>query len=336
MKIVPISAPMPMLIDNFGRKIEYLRISVTDRCDFRCFYCIPKGTKGFTQQQELLSLDETLRLARLFSEQGVGRFRLTGGEPLVRSDIGPMIEQMAALPQVEELSLSTNASQLSRYAQTIKDAGIGRINVSLDSLKPDVFRSVTQGGELTQVLEGLMAAKAAGLHPIKINMVVMKGINETEVASMVDFCLEHGFTLRFIETMPMGAGGQAAQDRYISLDTIREELEQRFELEPARMVGSGPATYLKVVGQRLKMGFITPMSQHFCETCNRVRLSSDGTLYLCLGQNDNLQLRPLLRQGCSDEEIKQAITTAINRKPIRHSFNEKPEQVIRMMSKTGG
>lgn len=327
---------MAALIDSFGRQIEYLRLSVTDRCDFRCFYCIPKGYKGFSGQEEHLTLEEYLRLVRIFTELGVNRFRITGGEPLVRRDIGPMIEQIAALPGVEELSLSTNASHLAQYAHTIKQAGIRRINVSLDSLQPAIFRQITQGGDLQQVLAGLMAAKAVGLHPIKINMVVMKGINAGEVADMVNFCLEHGFTLRFIETMPMGAGGQAAQDHYLSLEVVRRELEQRFELEPARMVGSGPATYLKVVGGRLKMGFITPMSQHFCESCNRVRLSSAGTLYLCLGQNDHLQLRPLLRQGSSDSEIKQAIRVAIDHKPMRHDFNQQPQQVIRLMSKTGG
>ncbi|MEJ1298834.1 MAG: GTP 3',8-cyclase MoaA [Candidatus Sedimenticola sp. (ex Thyasira tokunagai)] len=326
---------MTELIDRYGRKIEYLRISVTDRCDLRCFYCIPKGFKGFTENENRLSLDEFLRLIRIFSELGVSKLRLTGGEPLVRKDIGEMVRGIAALPGVEDFSMSTNASNLAEHAQMLKESGIGRINVSLDTLKPDVFKEITQG-DLTKVIDGLMAAKAADLHPIKINMVVMKDLNFDEIGDMVDFCLEHRFTLRFIETMPVGAGGQSAKDHYVSLDDVRKKLEERFELEPARMTGAGPAKYLKVVGKRLKIGFITPMSQHFCEDCNRVRLSSEGTLYLCLGQNDKLEFRPLLRQNLSDDELKEAILEAIKRKPEKHEFNDSPDQVVRVMSMTGG
>ncbi|MES9858948.1 MAG: GTP 3',8-cyclase MoaA [Sedimenticola sp.] len=326
---------MTEMIDRYGRKIEYLRISVTDRCDLRCFYCIPKGFKGFTESENRLSLDEFLRLIRIFSELGVSKLRLTGGEPLVRKDIGDMVRGIAALPGVDDFSMSTNASNLAEHAQMLKETGIGRINVSLDTLKPDVFKEITQG-DLSKVIDGLMAAKAADLHPIKINMVVMKGLNFDEIGDMVDFCLEHRFTLRFIETMPVGAGGQCAKDHYISLDEVRKKLEERFKLEPARMKGAGPAKYLKVVGKRLKIGFITPMSQHFCEDCNRIRLSSEGTLYLCLGQNDKLELRPLLRQNLSDDELKEAILEAIQRKPEKHNFNDSPDQVVRIMSMTGG
>ena len=326
---------MTELIDRFGRKIEYLRVSVTDRCDFRCFYCIPKGFKDFTDTENRLGLDEFLRLIRIFSELGVSKLRLTGGEPLVRRDISQLIRGIAALPGVEDLSMSTNASHLAEHAATMKEAGVSRINVSLDSLKPEVFRRITQG-DLDRVLEGLMAAKEAGLHPIKINMVVMKGLNLDEIGDMVDFCLEHRFTLRFIETMPVGAGGQDARDLYVSLDEVRERLERRFDFEPAKMKGAGPARYLKVRGKRLKIGFITPMSQHFCESCNRVRLSSEGTLYLCLGQEDKLEFRPLLRQDLSDDALKEAVLEAIQRKPEKHEFNTRPEQVVRLMSMTGG
>lgn len=326
---------MTQLIDRFGRKIEYLRVSVTDRCDFRCFYCIPKGFKGFTESDNRLTLDEFIRLIRIFSELGVSKLRLTGGEPLVRRDISDMVQQIAALPGVDDLSMSTNASHLAEHAEVLKKAGVSRINVSLDTLKPDVFREITQS-ELQPVIDGLMAAKKAGLHPIKINMVVMKDLNVDEIGDMVDFCLEHGFTLRFIETMPVGTAGQDAVDRYVSLDEIRKSLEQRFEMEPARMTGAGPAKYLKLVGKRLKIGFITPMSQHFCEDCNRVRLSSEGTLYLCLGQQDKLEFRPLLRQGLTDDELKVAILEAIQRKPEKHEFNDNPDQVVRVMSMTGG
>ncbi len=326
---------MIQLIDSFGRKIEYLRVSVTDRCDFRCFYCIPKGFKGFIKSDNRLTLEEFVRLIRIFSELGVSKFRLTGGEPLVRKDIADMVQQIAVLPGVNDLSMSTNASHLAEHAEVLKKAGVSRINVSLDTLKPDVFREITQS-ELQPVLDGLMAAKKAGLHPIKINMVVMKDLNVDEIGNMVDFCLEHGFTLRFIETMPVGTAGQDAVDRYVSLDEIWKDLEQRFEMEPARMTGAGPAKYLKLVGKRLKIGFITPISQHFCEDCNRVRLSSEGTLYLCLGQQDKLEFRPLLRQGLTDEELKAAISEAIQRKPEKHEFNDNPDQVGRVMSVTGG
>ncbi|MES9959779.1 MAG: GTP 3',8-cyclase MoaA [Sedimenticola sp.] len=326
---------MAELIDRFGRKIEYLRLSVTDRCDFRCFYCIPKGFNDFTDRDDQLTLDEFVRLIRLFSELGVSKLRFTGGEPLVRRDIVEMVQRIGALPGIEDLSMSTNASQLAKHARTIREAGVSRLNVSLDTLKPDVFKQITQG-DLEKVIEGLMAAREAGFHPIKINMVVMRDLNFDEVGDMVDFCLQNRFTLRFIETMPVGEAGQNARDRYVSLQEVREMLEQRFELEPARMTGAGPAKYLKVVGGRLKIGFITPMSQHFCEDCNRVRLSSEGTLYLCLGQQDKLEFRPLLRQDLSDDEIKDAIREAINRKPEKHEFNDNPDQVVRVMSMTGG
>ncbi|MET0048617.1 MAG: GTP 3',8-cyclase MoaA [Sedimenticola sp.] len=326
---------MAELIDRFGRKIEYLRLSVTDRCDFRCFYCIPKGFNDFTDRDDQLTLDEYVRLIRLFSELGVSKLRFTGGEPLVRRDIVEMVQRIGALPGIEDLSMSTNASQLAKHARTIREAGVSRLNVSLDTLKPDVFKQITQG-DLEKVIEGLMAAREAGFHPIKINMVVMRDLNFDEVGDMVDFCLQNRFTLRFIETMPVGEAGQNARDRYVSLKEVREMLEQRFELEPARMTGAGPAKYLKVVGGRLKIGFITPMSQHFCEDCNRVRLSSEGTLYLCLGQQDKLEFRPLLRQDLSDDEIKDAIREAINRKPEKHEFNDNPDQVVRVMSMTGG
>jgi cyclic pyranopterin phosphate synthase len=310
-------------------------LSVTDRCDFRCFYCIPKGFKDFTQRDDQLDLEEFVRLVRIFSELGVSKLRLTGGEPLVRRDICEMARLFTALPGIDELSMSTNASRLAEYASELKSAGVSRINVSLDSLRPELFRQITKG-DLGSVISGLKAAQAAGFRPIKINMVVMKDLNLDEVGDMVDFCLDHRFTLRFIETMPVGEAGHHASDRYVSLDQVRAILERQFELEPANMTGSGPARYLRVKGKRLKIGFITPMSQHFCTSCNRVRLSSEGTLYLCLGQHDKLELRPLLRQGASDEELKSAVQGAVRQKPEKHEFNSRPQQVVRVMSMTGG
>lgn len=326
---------MNELVDPFGRRIVYLRLSVTDRCDFRCFYCIPKGFKDFSGQERQLTLEEFERLVRIFSEMGVSKVRLTGGEPLVRRDIVELAERLCALPGIQDLSLSTNASHLAPYARALHKAGVSRINVSLDSLDPTIFRQITQG-ELGLVLAGLQAAKEAGFQPIKINMVVMRDLNLGEVGDMVDFCIAHGFTLRFIETMPVGAAGQKARDRYVSLSEVRRMLEQRFELEPATMSGAGPADYARIRGTDLKIGFITPISQHFCERCNRVRLSSEGTLYLCLGQGDRLELRPMLREGASDADIKAAILDGISHKPERHEFDTNPENIARVMSLTGG
>ncbi len=326
---------MNQLVDSFGRRIEYLRLSVTDRCDLRCFYCIPKGFKEFSEPADRISQDDFVRMVRLFSELGVSKVRLTGGEPLVRQDLPEMVQKIYALPLIQDISLSTNAIRLARYARVLKESGVSRINVSLDTLNPHTFKEITQG-ELGPVLQGLQAAREVGFHPIKINMVVMRDINLHEVGDMVDYCLTNGFTLRFIETMPMGEGGQQAQDRYVSMDEVRGLLEQRFEMEPARMKGAGPAEYLKIVGKRLKIGFITPISRHFCETCNRIRLSSEGTLYLCLGQDDRLELRPLIKEGLSDDEIKAVIVEAIKEKPESHKFSSNSEKIVRIMSQTGG
>jgi cyclic pyranopterin phosphate synthase len=326
---------MTTLCDNFGRKIEYLRLSVTDRCDFRCFYCIPKGFTDFVQPTSWLTLDQIVRVVRIFSELGISKVRLTGGEPLVRKDLPEMIERFNELPDIEDLSLSTNASQLAKYAAVLKKNGVGRINVSLDSLNPEIFKQITQG-DLQTVIDGLMEAKRIGLSPIKINMVVMKGLNDHEISDMVNFCLEHDFTLRFIETMPVGEGGSNATDYYVSLEEVRAELAVKHELEPTIMRGAGPATYLRVKGTNLRIGFITPMSQHFCETCNRVRLTVEGTLFLCLGQQDNIELRPLLQQGISDEALKNVLREAINLKPKQHDFQQEEGGVARVMSLTGG
>jgi len=323
------------LIDPFGRSIEYVRLSVTDRCDLRCSYCIPKGFKGFEEPDHWLTFDEIERVIGIFGKLGVKRIRLTGGEPLVRKDMPILSARLAALPGIEDLSLSTNATRLDKHAAELKTAGVSRINVSLDTLRPERFKEITQG-KLDKVMAGLMAAKQAGLNPIKINMVVMAGVNDDEVEDMVEFCLEHDFTLRFIETMPMGDTGRLASTHYVDLQTVKQRLAERFELLPGVMPGGGPARYVQVAGPDLRIGFITPISQHFCETCNRVRLSADGTLYLCLGQNDKVELRPLLRAGVSDAGLEQAIIDAIAIKPERHEFNERPEQVVRFMSLTGG
>ena len=323
------------LVDPFGRRIEYVRVSVTDRCDLRCFYCMPRGFRDFEEPEHWLSFDELERVMAAFARLGTRRIRLTGGEPLVRRDLPDLAGRLSALPGVEDISLSTNATRLAKSAEALFAGGVRRINVSLDSLKPEVFREVT-AGKLDKVLAGLMAAKGAGFRPIKINMVVMGGVNENEVEDMVDFCLEHGFTLRFIETMPMGDTGRDAAGRFVDLRQVKERLARRFELIPGMMPGGGPARYVRVGGTDLHIGFITPISQHFCETCNRVRLSVDGTIYTCLGNEHKLELRSRLRAGCSDQELEDAILEAIALKPERHEFRERPEKVVRFMSMTGG
>ncbi len=326
---------MQQLTDPFGRSIDYVRLSVTDRCDLRCFYCMPKGFNDFEAPEHWLSFDEIERVIGAFARLGTRRIRITGGEPLVRKGLPELAARLHGLAGIDDLSLSTNAVQLARHAKSLKTAGVQRLNISLDTTDPQRFREIT-GGKLEKVIDGLMAAKAAGFSPIKINMVIMKGVNDDDVEAMVDFCIEHGFTLRFIETMPMGDTGREANAYFLDLQTVRKRLERRFELVPSVMPGGGPARYMRVAGTELRLGFITPMSQHFCETCNRVRLSVDGTLYLCLGQEHRAELRPLLRDGIDDHMLDNAIRQAITLKPERHEFNDKPDQIVRFMSMTGG
>ena len=322
------------LQDRFGRKIEYLRLSVTDRCDLRCTYCIPEGFHGFEEPSHWLTHDELVRVVSTFARLGVSKVRLTGGEPLLRRDIVQLAQRLGGLPGIRDLSLSTNATQLSQHAQALRQAGIGRLNVSLDTLKAERFIQITRRDRLNEVLEGLMEAKELGFTSIKINMVVMAGINEDEVDDMVAFCIAHGFILRMIETMPMGETGRNSQ--FLDLQPVKQRLQQRFGLVNALLPGGGPARYLQSPDGSFSVGFITPLSQHFCDTCNRVRLSVDGTLFMCLGQDEKLDLRPLLRAGISDGELEQVILEAIELKPLRHEFRENPGKVIRIMSSTGG
>ncbi|WP_199152833.1 GTP 3',8-cyclase MoaA [Chromobacterium sp. ASV23] len=323
------------LVDAYGRRIDYLRLSVTDRCDMRCSYCMPKGFQGYTEPEDWLSFAEINRVVRIFAGLGVGRFRLTGGEPLLRRNLVELVGQLARLPGVDELSLSTNGSRLLKHAAALKQAGLARINVSLDSLDKNCLQQVTGRDSLDAVMAGVMAGKAAGLTPIKLNMVLMRGINDHEVERMAAFCFEHGFILRLIEAMPMGETGRNAA--YMRVADILPALAARFGLEPVALtLGGGPASYWQTADGRNQLGVITPVSQHFCATCNRVRLTVDGVLHLCLGQEDRLELRPLLRGGADDDCLRMEIVKAIHRKPEKHHFNEAPAKMVRFMSQTGG
>ena len=324
-----------MLQDRFGRRIDYVRLSVTDRCDLRCNYCIPKGFKGFEEPSHWLTFDEIERVIGTFARLGTRRVRLTGGEPLLRRGVTELAARLSALPGLDDLSLSTNATQLARHAQALKAAGVSRLNVSLDSLRRDCMTEVTGRDSLPQILDGLMAAKAAGLAPIKINMVAMQGVNEHDIEAMVGFCIEHGFILRLIEAMPMGDTGRNAQ--YLDVQPVLARLRDTVGLTPqTATLGGGPARYWATTDGRFTLGVISPISQHFCATCNRVRLSVDGTLYMCLGQEESVALRPLLRAGISDTELENVIRDAIELKPERHEFREQPGKVVRIMAKTGG
>ncbi len=324
------------LVDRFGRHISYLRVSVIDKCNLRCFYCMPKGYRDFETNSDYLNFDEIEQVIRVFASLGVGRVRLTGGEPLVRKNFSALAGRLSAIEGLDDLSVSTNAVLLEKHAEELKQAGVSRLNVSLDTLDEGRFERITGSNDLAAVLDGLKAAKRAGFSPIKINMVVMKGINDDEINDMVDYCLEHGYSLRFIETMPMGDIGRDASENYLDLTPVKQELQKRYGLVPGILPGGGPANYLRHPQTDLYIGFITPMSQHFCATCNRVRLSVNGTLFLCLGQEHSLELRPMLREGISDEALQQVLIKAMDLKPEAHEFSDKPDQSNRLMSFTGG
>ncbi len=325
---------MSVLLDGCGRRIDYLRLSVTDRCDLRCAYCMPVGFKDFEEPAHWLDFDEIERLLTVFARLGLKRIRLTGGEPLLRRGLVGLVHRLAALPGIEDLSLSTNGTQLARHAASLKRAGVTRLNVSLDSLDRERIRAICRRDVLAQVLDGLEAARREGFSLIKINMVATATTTDTEIDAMVDYCMARRFVLRLIETMPVGETGRSVGHR--TLGPVRERLRRRFGLVDGVVPGGGPARYLVAPDGGFQVGFITPISQHFCETCNRVRLSVDGALHLCLGREDKVDFLPLLRDGGSDADLEQALLEGLRRKPARHDFREQPQRVVRFMSMTGG
>ena len=323
------------MIDPFGRHVTYLRLSVTDRCDLRCTYCMAEDMT-FLPRQDLLSLEELERLSQAFVRLGVRKIRLTGGEPLVRRNVMSLVRALGKLEDLDELTLTTNGTQLSKYAGDLADAGIRRINVSLDSLNPDTFRQLTRHGDLNVVLDGIEAARDAGLK-IKINAVALKNINEGEIDRLLEWCGERGFDFCLIETMPMGEV-EHRLDHYLPLSQVRQRLEANWTLVDNEYSTGGPARYATIAETGCKIGFITPMTHNFCENCNRVRLTCTGTLYMCLGQNDDADLRSPLRQGATDSDLDAAILAAIGRKPKGHDFimDDGAPSVARHMSVTGG
>lgn len=325
-----------MLVDQFGRTIDYVRVSVTDKCDLRCTYCIPEGFRDFEVPQNWLSFDELTRIIRNFTELGVKRFRLTGGEPLLRKDLPKLVESIKKIPGVEDLSMTTNATQLKKHAVALRSAGLDRLNISLDGMNTSVIKEITGLNCFNQVYEGIMAAKDAGFEQIKINMVPMLNINDNQIEPMIAFCIENGFILRMIEVMPMGHTGQKTTGKNLT-DFLNDVYKKYDLIESAEIRGGGPARYWKSQDGKFTLGLITPISQHFCETCNRIRLAVDGTLYMCLGQNESYPLRDLVRSpDCTDDAIKSAIHSALDLKPLKHEFLEDDTKITRFMSMTGG
>lgn len=323
------------LKDGFGRRIDYLRVSVTDRCDLRCSYCLPKDFKGFETPANWLRHEEMARLVGLFVGLGVSKVRLTGGEPLLRRGLSGLAGVIAAMPGLRDLSVSTNATQLARHAQDLRAAGVNRLNISLDTLDAAAFSQITGRDCLDAVLAGLAAARQAGFAPIKLNSVVHAATPETEVRRLLSYAVEQGFVLRLIEPMPMGECGRGFS--HTDLNAMGARLAAGAGLVPALAgSGNGPARYWTTGHGAPVLGVITPMSRHFCASCNRVRLGVDGTLYLCLGQEDQVPLGRLLRAGASDAELTQAILAGIAAKPERHDFVSRPERIVRFMAQTGG
>jgi cyclic pyranopterin phosphate synthase len=328
------------MMDPFGRTITYLRVSVTDRCDLRCAYCMAEDMT-FLPKAQILSLEELERLCTAFIRLGTNKIRITGGEPLVRRDVMTLFARLGARlgHGLNELTVTTNGTQLAKHAEALAAAGVKRINVSLDTLDPGKFTAITRWGKIDKTLDGIFAARAAGL-AIKINAVALKGFNEDEYDRMLTWCGEHGFDLCLIETMPMGEIDADRTDQYLPLSLVRSRLRKTWTLEDTDYATGGPARYYNVAETGRRIGFITPMTHNFCESCNRVRLTCTGTLYMCLGQEDSADFRTLLRAGASDDDIDEAIHAAIARKPKGHDFvidrrHGKPA-VGRHMSVTGG
>ncbi|UCH41434.1 MAG: GTP 3',8-cyclase MoaA [Gammaproteobacteria bacterium] len=331
--------PQQQLVDRFGRSVSYVRLSVTDRCDLRCVYCMPEKMK-FVPRSQLLTLEEMEAVGRAFIKLGVDKIRVTGGEPLVRQNILQLFQNLGAIEELRDLTLTTNATQLKKYARPLKDAGVTRINISLDTIRPDRFHDITRVGDLAKTLEGIDAAIACDFEQIKINTVVLKNYNHDEILDLVNFCIDRGIDISFIEEMPLGQNDH--HDRavaYYSSDQILEDLEQHFELVPSTMTTAGPTRYYRLsTHENTRVGFISPHSHNFCDSCNRVRVTAEGRLLLCLGQEHSMDLRHVMRaHPGEDDMLEQALIDSMQIKPRGHDFNLNSQEILlRHMNLTGG
>ncbi len=326
------------LVDKFGRRVDYIRLSVTDRCDFRCVYCMTEDMT-FLPRDQILSLEELYRVAKAFTELGVKKIRLTGGEPMVRTDVMSLIEKLGALPGLEELLLTTNGAQLEKYAIPLRAAGVNRINISIDSLDAERFKRISRVGKLDKVLAGIEAANAAGFERIRLNSVVMKGYNEDEVLALAEYAIERDIDIAFIEEMPLGeASDHAREDTTCSNAWVRERIAEKYQLVDSAEKTAGPSRYAKIAGRKSRIGFISPVTHNFCEDCNRVRVTVEGRLLLCLGNEHSVDLRAIMRDPKNDDAVlKQALIDSMEIKPERHFFYDKDHaQPIRLMNMTGG
>ncbi|MFG1489383.1 GTP 3',8-cyclase MoaA [Oceanospirillum sp. HFRX-1_2] len=326
------------LVDGFGRQVTYVRMSVTDRCDFRCVYCMAEEMT-FLPREKVLALEEMALVAEAFAQLGVNKIRLTGGEPLVRRNVMELIRHIGDLPQITDFAMTSNGSQLGRMSGDLKAAGLKRLNISLDSLDAERFRQLTRKGDLNQVIAGIDAAVAAGFKGIKLNAVILKGRNDHEILDLLEFAIERGIDISYIEEMPLGEISEhEREETYCSSDEVREVIAQRYELVPTTEKTDGPSRYFRIPGLQTKVGFISPHSHNFCSSCNRVRVTAEGRLLLCLGNEHSVDLRAIIRANPGDiEPVKQAIRESMSIKPERHHFTTDGDvQVVRFMNMTGG
>ncbi|MFI0473795.1 GTP 3',8-cyclase MoaA [Halomonas sp. HMF6819] len=326
------------LIDSVGRRVNYVRISVTDRCDFRCVYCMSEEMT-FLPRAQVLTLEEIATVARAFTELGVEKIRLTGGEPLVRGNIGELVDEIGALPGLSDFTMTTNGASLRKHAQRLFDGGLKRLNVSLDSLDRERFKALTRTGDLDKVIDGIRAAKEVGFERIKLNAVILKGRNDDEVLDLVDFARREGLDISFIEEMPLGdVSDHSRAETFYSSDDVKALIEARYSLMPSTVTTPGPSRYFKMSDSDSRIGFISPHSHNFCDSCNRVRVTVEGRLLLCLGNEHSVDLRAVLRRYPGDmDALKRAIINALPLKPERHHFTTDGDvQVVRFMNMTGG
>lgn len=327
---------MSLIVDSFGRKVEYLRLSVTDRCDFRCVYCMTEDP-CFLPKDHVLHLEELAWIAQAFTELGVTKIRLTGGEPLVRTDCDQLVGLLGKLPGLTDLSMTTNGSRLTKFAKPMFDAGLKRLNISLDTLNPTLFTQLTRNGKLDRVIDGIDAAIAAGFERIKINAVILKQQNDNEVIDLVDFCRGRNLDIAFIEEMPLGEMDERKRARHCSSDEVKAIINSHYPLQLSNKRTGGPARYYTMADSTIHTGFISPHSHNFCHECNRVRVTVEGQLLLCLGNEHAVDLKSIVREFPADiERLKVAILAGINLKPKQHDFGNNQVQILRFMNATGG